>query len=442
MVHERTPNLYLAQHISDSGWTRDEVAEFVNDRVAANTGQRGSYTDRTIRRLLDGRHTWPHPPYRQAMCELFECTPAELGFFNPRDTRTARLVQHQGADVRRDEFLLGLAALPVVAALPPRANGSEVTAKTTAPMRVGSEHVDQVKSWTALFRQADDAGLNLAEGMQAQLHVASGYRTAQKAPHVARELDEAIATFHRVVGWAHYDRGQHQQARENFRAGYALIADQGAWWLRAAILTCAARQAIYCGDIDDALNSLGVACLRPDKLSLLRRADIAAVKARAFGRQGNHAECIRSVLEAESLFSEAGNEDHPDTQHEGFKDYYTAKLLNSDLAQGLFELSYTRGLELSHTLERLDTARRLSDEHARSRVLATAHLAQLHLRRGDVDQGVELATKVLDKAQGMTSARVTDDVKRIRRLTNSQRIKQATGVPELRRKTDDVLRTL
>jgi hypothetical protein len=41
------------------------------------------------------------------------------------------------------------------------------------------------------------------------------------------------------------------------------------------------------------------------------------------------------------------------------------------------------------------------------------HLAALHLRRGDLDEGVALGTDVVEKVQGTTSARVVDDVKRI-----------------------------
>ncbi|MBF6332348.1 hypothetical protein [Nocardia transvalensis] len=443
MTRERVPNLQLAQRIGDSGWTQARVAELINERVEAVTGHTGTYTDESIRKLLRGNHTWPHKPYRDALCQLFDCTPADLGFFNPRAPRNLDPENRQEIDVRRQEFLRGVVAMPVVAALPQHLREAAVQpVERTAPSRVGWEHVDRVKAWAALFRQADDAGLSIAEGMAAQLRVAETYLDAQMSPEVERALRTAVATFFRVVGWARYDRGEHVNARSDFEQGWHLVQDNGEWWIRAAILTCMARQSIYRGDFEDALDKLGMASIRADKLSLLRRADIAAVKARAFGKQGNHRECVRAVREAEQFFFEAQGEDHPDTQHEGFRTYYDEKLLTSDVAQGLFELAFTRGVELPRTIERLRLAMQLSDEHARSRLLSMARLTALQLRRGDVDEGVALGEAVVERAQGTTSVRVIRDIRSIYKVTATPRIKNTPKVRELRRNTRDLLRNL
>ncbi|KZM69653.1 hypothetical protein AWN90_07715 [Nocardia terpenica] len=443
VIREPFPNLQLARRISDSGWTQAHVAELTNERVEDFTGQTGTYTDESIRKLLRGIHTWPHKPYRDALCAVFDCSPSDLGFFNSRTPRTLEPVDRQEIDVRRQEFLRGVVAMPVVAVLPLELREAAVEPiERTAPTRVGIEHVDRVRAWAALFRQADDAGLSIAEGMAAQLRVAETYLHAHMSPEIETELKTAVATFFRVVGWAHYDRGEHEDARDDFERGWSLVEDNGNWWIRAAILTCMARQSIYRGDVEDALDKLGMAAIRADKLSLLRRADIAAVKVRAFGKQGNDRECVRAVREAEQYFLESQAEDHPDTQHEGFRTYYTEKLLTSDLAQGLFELAFTRGVELPRTVEHLRSALRLTDEHARSRLLSMARLAALQLRRGDVDEGVNLGAAVVEKAQGTTSVRVIDDVRTIYRVTRTPRIKSVPEVRELRQNTHDLLRTL
>ncbi|MFF0532882.1 hypothetical protein ACFYT3_31480 [Nocardia amikacinitolerans] len=379
-------------------------------------------------------------------------TPHEVGFFDPHAGRSVNLEAMEEVDVRRQEFLRAAAALSVAAALPSRAREVAIeSVRISAPERAGMEHVEQVRAWTAFFRQADDAGLNMIEGMAAQLRAARGFLDAQMPPHVARHLRTAVATFHRVVGWAHYDRGEHGAARDNFKTGLALIADNDAGWLRAAIHSCIARQSIYRYNphdpatrlaIDDALDNLSIASFRTDKLSLLRRADLAAVKARAFGKQGNHRECIRAVIEAEQLFNAAEVEDHPDTRHEAFKTYYTGKLLSSDLAQGLFDLTFASGIELAHTVARLQSARHLSNENARSRLLATAQLAALHLRHGDIDEGIAFGDTVIVAAQGTRSARVTHDIRRIYQLTAAPRTKQVRAAAELRGKAHELLRHL
>ncbi|WP_327116560.1 hypothetical protein OHB12_04945 [Nocardia sp. NBC_01730] len=433
-------NKGLYHHIRQTGWTYATIAEKVNDLVERATGRRGLYTEESIRRLVNGSVSWPQLRYRNALCRLFDTSTDELGLI---DNRTSRNTTAREVDVDRQEFLRGIAVASALAALPrPHTQPDMRRTAPSRPRTVGIEHAQHVNAWAGVFRQADDAGHGLSEGMSAQLHLATQYLEATMTPPVERKMKAAVATLYRVVGWSHYDRGDHATALQDFSEGWRLVSDDGPWWLRTALLTCMARQAIYLDRLDDALDKLGIAAIRADKLSLLRRADIAAVKARAFGQQGNRRECIRAVIEAESLFAEAQGEDHPDLCEEGFGAYYSEKLLASDLAQGLFALSFKRGIELEHTFERLATARSLSDEHARSRLLSTTQLAALHLRFGDVDEGVDLATSVLTDAKGTTSARVVDDLRRIYQLTTTPRIRTCAPVAALRTETKALLSTL
>ncbi|PFW98613.1 hypothetical protein CJ469_06072 [Nocardia farcinica] len=304
-------NHLLYQYIRDAGWTYEEVADKINDLVERSTGRRGLYTGDSVLRLVNGSVSWPHLRYREALCQLFGVAPGQLGLANPRTTS----VRVKEVDVDRQEFLRTLAAVPVIAALP----APQPTIRSTernVPRCVGIEHAQRVNAWAEEFRQGDDAGNGAFEGMTVQLVRAREFLQATMPPPVERELKAAVATLHRVVGWARYDRGDHAGALNDWNEGYDLIGDDGPRWLRAALLTCMARQAIYLGHLDYALDKLGIAAIRADKLSLLRRADITAVKARAFGAQGNHRECVRAVTEAESLFNEAADEDHPDLAHE------------------------------------------------------------------------------------------------------------------------------
>ncbi|WP_280507837.1 hypothetical protein [Nocardia flavorosea] len=438
---ERMSNSRFERRIGESGWTQARLADLINDLVRISTGSSGTYTEESIRKLLRGNHTWPRKPYRDALCNLFDCTPSELGFYNSRARRCGG-PSAADAEVGRQDFLRGVAALPVAAALPDIRQLIVEPASESPPPWVGMEHVEQVTGWAALFRQADDAGLGAIAGMAAQMQVATGYLDARMTPHVEIGMRVSVATFYRVAGWAYYDRGDHVRARSIFDRALSMVAVEGEWWVRAAILTCMARQSIYRGYLEDALDSLGMASIRADKLSMLRRADIAAVRARVFGRQGNRRECLRAVAEAEQYFAEARNEDHPDTYHEGFRDYYTENLLATDVAHGLFELALTRGVEVPATVTRLNRAQDLSSRHARSRLLSTAQLAALHLRRGDVDEGAALATEVVDCAGGTTSRRIVQGISRIHGLTDDPRIKKLSSVSELRQKSREFLRTV
>ncbi|WP_040797645.1 helix-turn-helix domain-containing protein [Nocardia higoensis] len=346
-------------------------------------------------------------------------------------------------EVNRNEFLRGLlvaSAAAVTEGLD--AVGSTPSIEPPVPRRVGMDHVAQVRAWAGLFRAADDAGLRIGEAIAAQLRTAVGYLDADMPTHVRTAMQSAVGTFFRVAGWAYYDRGQHGPARAHFQAGWRLADEAGEWWLRAAILTCMARQSIYLGKADEALTMLGVASVRSDRISLLRRADIAAVQARAFGRLGNDVECVRSVRQAEQFFSEAADQHHADTEYEGFGTYYTEQLLNSDAAHGLFDLAYERNLQVDNIVDRLRGALQLSDKHARSRQLGLTRLAALQLRHGDLDEGVALGVKAVENASGTTSMRVLDEFKKVYQATGEDRIKNATGVLELRRGIADLFETV
>lgn len=346
--------------------------------------------------------------------------------------------EHQVDDVRRSDFLRGLLAVSATALT------DDVIANATksidrSPSRVGMDHVDRVRDWASLFRAADDAGLHLGDGMVAQLRVAVGYLRADMSAPVREAMNTAVGTLFRVVGWAHYDRGNHEAARTNFRAGWHCAEQAEEWWLRAAVLTCLARQDIYLGDPDNALTLLGLAAVRSDQLSLLRRADVAAVQARAFGKLGNAVECVRAVEQAEQFFAESRGQDHPDTEHEGFRTYYSESLLRGDTAQGLFDLSYHQNAEVANTIARLQTALGLSNEHARSRQLSLVRLAALQLRHGDRDEGLTLGMQAVESASGTSSARVLDGLKLLYQAAGDDRIAPTAGAQELRRDIADLL---
>lgn len=341
-------------------------------------------------------------------------------------------------DVRRADFLRGLLVVSATALT------DDVIASATrpidrSPMQVGMDHADRVKDWASLFRAADDAGLHVGDGMVAQLRVALEYLRADMSTPVHDAMNTAVGTFFRVVGWAHYDRGNHEAARTNFRAGWHCAELAEEWWLRAAVLTCMARQDIYLGEADNALTMLGLAAVRADRLSLLRRADIAAVQARAFGKLGNAVECMRAVDQAEQFFAESRGQDHPDTEHEGFKSYYSESLLRGDTAQGLFDLSYRHNAEVPNTVDRLRTALSLSDARARSRQLSLIRLAALQLRHGDSDEGVALGMQAVEGASGTSSVRVLAGLKTVYQAAGEKHIMPAAGAQELRRGITDLL---
>lgn len=122
-------NHLLHQHIRDAGWTYEDVADKINDLVERATGCRGLYTGDSVLRLVNGSVSWPHLRYREALCRLFNATPGQLGLANHRAAR----VRVKEVDVDRQEFLRGLAAVPVPQRCP---RGSQRSVRPEAARRV------------------------------------------------------------------------------------------------------------------------------------------------------------------------------------------------------------------------------------------------------------------------------------------------------------------
>ncbi|MEV0359285.1 hypothetical protein AB0H71_24840 [Nocardia sp. NPDC050697] len=345
----------------------------------------------------------------------------------------------QAEDVRRNDFLRGMLAVSATM-LSDEMIAAAADPLDQLPARVGMAHVQRVSAWASVFRSADDSGLPVGDEMVQQVRAVAGYLRMEMPQPLHRAMHEAAGTLFRVVGWAHYDRGNHAAAKASFHAGWHCAEQSDAWWLRAAVLTCLARQAIFLGQADEALTMLGMAGMRPDRLSLLRRADIAAVQARAFGQLGNAVECLRAVEHAEQLFAESRGDDHPDIDHEGFGTYYSDAMLRGDAAQGVFDLAYRRETEVERTVARLRVALTLPDEQIRSRRLGLMQLSALQLRHGDGDEGVLLGRQALGDAVGTGSARIIDGLRVVRQAAEHAQQRQVIGAAELHRDIADLLR--
>ncbi|VFA92979.1 Uncharacterised protein [Nocardia farcinica] len=153
--------------------------------------------------------------------------------------------------------------------------------------------------------------------------------------------------------------------------------EAGAWWLRADVLSDMARQAIYLDRADDALTLLGAAKVREDRISPLRRANLSAVQARAFGALGDVWETLRAVRDADEYFHEATTDTGGEPDPDNFGDYFAFAQLNGDTAHGLYGIARA-GHAVEETRHRLRVAaENYGPEWARSRAFCLALDAKL-----------------------------------------------------------------
>ncbi|WP_030105616.1 hypothetical protein [Actinoalloteichus caeruleus] len=439
-----TPNLALDRALRHLGWTLAVAAERVNEAYEERTGSPGAYDAESIRRLLRGKVTWPHPDYRAALRSVFRVrSDSDIGFYSTRRRTTAKLrgEREKEEDVRRIDFLRGLAAV----------TGSALTggslaatlddaARTTAtaPQVIGKEHVAQVRDATALLRSSDHAGTPLSlQAMAGQLRWAVELLDASASHQDRVDLHAEVGNLAEVVGWAYFDQGHHHSADRYFRIGLHCADVAGSWWLRSEILSDMARQAIYIGQPDEALTLLGAARVREDRISPLRRANLSAVQARAHGALGNAEECLRSVKQAEDHFNQHDREsdDKDDPNFGEYATYYSAAQLHGDTAGGLSRIA-ARGVHFTETCRRLRFAvDHYPAEYFRSALSSQSRLVALLLRHGDQDEAAAVGMQVLGQVRGIPSRRLRDKIAEIRAAARGN----YRPVAELRQKATDVL---
>jgi transcriptional regulator with XRE-family HTH domain len=84
------PNLRLAEARHAARLTQEKLAELGNAEYERITGHIGGMDGEYISKLERGLHTWPHKPYRQALCAVLRAgSDEELGFYSRRGQRRA-----------------------------------------------------------------------------------------------------------------------------------------------------------------------------------------------------------------------------------------------------------------------------------------------------------------------------------------------------------------
>jgi transcriptional regulator with XRE-family HTH domain len=448
-------NIRLRRLIAQRGWTQAQTAERVNKEHERITGRRGLYTEESIRQLERGKVTWPIVDYRQALCTVFGVdNEADLGLYCRRAKRRAAAMlatspsaEDTEENMRRSEFirmfsaLTGGAILAEGGLLAMLVGTDSAVAELSVPRRVGPEHVAEVRAIAQAFSDLGFLGHGIApEAMAAPMRYAVALLDVHSDRPTRIDLHTAVGKLADVIGWSHFDAGHHAAADRYFQVGLHCASVAAAPWLCANILSDMARKAIHCGHPDDALTLLGVAKVREDRLWTLRRANLYAVQARAFGALGDVRECVRSIHESERLFSEGRDDDHDDPYYADLAAYFCEAELLGDTGYGLYPVALA-GHEQRNSADRLRQAvESYPPEYARSRALCLARLALLTLRRGDPDEGVELGSRALAEARHIHSSRMDDEIREIYQATSdSDSYRGHAGVATLRRQAQEQL---
>ncbi|MDQ1293280.1 MAG: hypothetical protein QG608_1161 [Actinomycetota bacterium] len=135
------------------------------------------------------------------------------------------------------------------------------------------------------------------------------------------------------------------------------------------------------------------------------------VKARVFGTLGDASACTRQIGLAEHAFSGVRSGNTPDWMASFLCEAHVASVTGQAayaLARATNEFSCDAHDRLAGAIAAFDESR------ARAVALCSTRLAALHLRAGNLDDGIHAARTALDAAPGLRSARITRDLVAVR----------------------------
>lgn len=310
---------------------------------------------------------------------------------------------------------LGVAGVDAALADPVREILSRAAAPAV-PSRVGCTDIEQVRFAETTFRSWREqfGGGACRDALAGQVRWAAGLLHSRCDDPTSRALHSAVGSLADVAGWGDVDTGHHDTALRCFRLAVHCAEEAQDWDLRAEVLTDMARQAMDRGLLDDALSLIELAQVRADRVGGTGRAMMSSEHARIFGVSGRLPDCRHAVSIAEDHFADhrPGGGDSP------FFQQISRANLTLDNGQALFYPGLRTPEIATAAREHLRTALAHPSTLGRRRcAIGTAKLSTLELLHGDRDEGITLAHQALDLGVGMRSARLTDDLHRLRRAT-------------------------
>jgi len=451
-VVQREPNRRLSGARRERRLTQDQLAQAVREAYWRLFEKEAAIDAEHVSKLERGIITWPNARYRAAVREVLgAATDAELGFYyrHPRDTVDTGADAREVDTARRDEFILLVTGLGTGSCLGVSGLGAglpdpvrEVLARAAEPgdppRRVGRTDVEQVRFATELFRSWWDryGGGACREPLFAQLRWAARLLRGQAEDAIRPELYSAVGSLAQVAGWGDVDAGYHDTALPCFHLGLYCAEEARDWTLRAHLLTNMSQQTVDRGQLDDATSLIELAQVRADRVAGSGPAMMSSIHARILGAAGRVTHCRRAMAAAEDHVADP----RPTDEHCVSSLFQRASVAEIALYNGhaLFDASLRNPATAPLATDQLRAAiASASTLSRRRRAVGITKLATLELLHGDRDEGIALAHQALDLGDGMRSARLTEDLRRLRTATTRH---TGTPVTALRQQLDSALK--
>ncbi|MEU1419223.1 regulator [Kitasatospora sp. NPDC005751] len=259
--------------------------------------------------------------------------------------------------------------------------------------------------------------------------VAPALRTANAETQVGQALYEEGAALLRLIAWSSYDMGMHGAAQRYFAQALRLAQAAGNRALGGRILAGMSHQANFLGDFDRAVNLARTAVRGAGGVATATgMALFHAMEARALASKGDEAACIRALALAESWFERRSPQNDPYWLH-----YFDEAELAAEHAHCFRELGKP-GLSAEYAARAMALH---GSQYVRSMTFVRTVLATSHIARGELDQGLSIASDVVDVARGglqsvRTAAYIREFLARLQPYRKESRVEEfhrdATGI--------------
>lgn len=272
------------------------------------------------------------------------------------------------------------------------------------PSKVGIAEVQAVEAAADLYTRMDLAhGGGMASAMAlSSLRWATRLFRCEMSDAIRSRLSSAVGLLADRLGWALYDSGRPDSARDLLAFALDTAAQGGDRDLRAHVMLDFSTVIVDSGDPHGGVEVLRMA-LGDERISSAERANLHAVCARHCGSAGDRQSGLRHVALAEEALA---REDHAIAPDWARRITVSAGHHDSALGLALFALGDDPGARrhLSSALNSLDPGRTRTGLRCRTR------LAVLELRSGDSRAAEFHARHAVGEATEVQSKRVSADI--------------------------------
>ncbi|MFD4833969.1 hypothetical protein ACFWPV_29620 [Streptomyces uncialis] len=404
MTQEIRPNLLLRHLMSEHGYTREGLADAVNDACERLTGRLGNCGPRLVGLWLRGQVTWPRNRTREALEAVFGRPVSEIGFRSPvsgggADTvrRSASAPTPQEPPMLRRNFVVGLTG--TLLTLPP----------LPAAGRLGVSDIERIRATTVELHRIDDihGGAQLVDAAACCIeYVEAAARRCTYGSRVQNLLYQALGEMAASAAWFAFDAGQQDVARRWWDTGlrYALLARDR--MLRARIWSSMSHQAYVLGHGGEAVS---VARAALDETRGRRNGTLSALLhtrvAQGHALQGEQGWCARSLLRAEQEF------DRTDGQPQGWLGFFSEGEVSSAAALCCRSLGqHTASVELARASLRVVKSTPFKRNHFAAHVRVGRSLAA----SGELDEALAAGHEALTLLPQIRSPRVEHQLRALR----------------------------